>query len=169
MHPLNHGLIILLLHFIVLIELHPLWVQVGRIKYNPLLPLLIQFFLDLIKRLRYVVVGMDDVVVGALIERGLRWVNEVVKVEGHVPKILPEGFQGVLLQEDIVVLERIEVDGCRVVLKESVSDRERHPEKVEEHKAISEAEPSLYNQVVQSPLYPKDLKEVIKTLPLEVE
>ncbi len=60
-----------------------------------------------------------------------------------------------------MILEGIEVDGRRVVLKKSVSDRERHPEKVEEYKAISEAEPSLYNEVVQSPLYPKDLEEVI--------
>lgn len=67
-----------------------------------------------------------------------------------------------------MVLEGIEVDGGQVILKHSISDRESHPEKVEEDEPISEAEPSLYNQVMQTPLNTKDLEEVIKTLPLEV-
>lgn len=80
-----------------------------------------------------------------------------------------ESFQRVLLQENVMVFEILKIYRTRLIIEKGVSNRKRHPEKVEENKTIPETKSSLDYQIVQPPFDAKDLEEVIKTLPLEIE
>jgi hypothetical protein len=68
-----------------------------------------------------------------------------------------------------VVFEIPKIYGVRLVIEKGVSNGEGHTEKIEENKTIPETKSSLDYQIMQSPFYTKDLEEVIKTLPLEIE
>jgi hypothetical protein len=86
-----------------------------------------------------------------------------------VTEFAAESFQRVLLQENVMVFEILKIYRTRLIIEKGVFNRERHTEKVEENKTIPETKSSFDYQIVQPPFDAKDLEEVVKTLPLEIE
>lgn len=122
MNPLYHRIIILLFDLVILIQSHPLWMQIGRVKYDALFPLLTEFLLNLILCLPYVVVGVHHVVIGAFVEVRFLRINKIVEIERHVTEFATENFQRVLLQENVIVLEISKIYRTRLVFEKGVSN-----------------------------------------------
>lgn len=122
MNPLYHRIIILLFDLVILIQSHPLRMQIGRVKYDALFPLLTEFLLNLILCLPYVVVGVHHVVIGAFVEVRFLRINKIVEIERHVTEFATENFQRVLLQENVIVLEISKIYRTRLVFEKGVSN-----------------------------------------------
>jgi hypothetical protein len=122
MNPLYQRIIILLFELVILIQSHPLRMQIGRVKYDTFFPLLTEFLLNLILCLPYVVVGVHHVVIGAFVEVRFLRIDKVVEIERHVTEFAPENFQRVLLQENVIVLEISKIYRTRLVFEKGVSN-----------------------------------------------
>jgi len=96
--------------------------QIGRVKYDALFPLLTEFLLNLILCLPYVVVGVHHVVIGAFVEVRFLRIDKIVEIERHVTEFAPENFQRVLLQENVIVLEISKIYLTWLVFEKGVSN-----------------------------------------------